>query len=82
MTPISYKRHGFPPTIIRHGVWLYARFTLSYRDIEGILAQRGIDVSYERARSWFLKFGPGIATARHITCGARSIMRARCSRFL
>lgn len=61
MTPLSFKRHRFPPTIIRRAVWLYARFTLSYRDIEEILAQRGIDVSYETVRSWFLKFGPGIA---------------------
>jgi transposase-like protein len=61
MTPLSFKRHRFPPTIIRHAVWLYARFTLSYRDIEEILAESGIDVSYETIRSWFLKFGPGIA---------------------
>ena len=61
MTHLSFKRHRFPPTIIRHGVWLYARFTLSYRDIEEILAERGIDVSYETARRWFLKFGPTIA---------------------
>lgn len=61
MNPLSFKRHRFPPTIIRHGVWLYARFTLSYRDIEEMLAERGVDVSYETVRSWFLKFGPGIA---------------------
>ena len=61
MTALSFKRHRFPPTIIRHCVWLYARFTLSHRDIEEILAERGIDVSYETARRWFLKFGPTIA---------------------
>jgi putative transposase len=61
MTALSFKRHRFPPTIIRHCVWLYARFTLSHRDIEEILAERGIDVSHETARRWFLKFGPTIA---------------------
>ena len=61
MSPLSFKRHRFPPEIIRRAVWLYARFTLSYRDIEEILAERGIDVSYETARRWCLKFGPTIA---------------------
>ncbi len=61
MTQLSFKRHRFPPTIIRHCVWLYARFTLSYRDIEEMLAARGVDVSYETVRRWFLKFGPAIA---------------------
>ena len=44
---ISYKRHRFPPEIIAHAVWLYFRFTLSYRDVEELLAERGLDVSYE-----------------------------------
>jgi len=61
MIPLLFKRHRFPSAIIRHAVWLYARFTLSYRDIEEMLAERGVDVSYETIRSWFLKFGPGIA---------------------
>jgi len=61
MKHISYKRHRFPPEIIRHAVWLYARFSLSYRDIEDLLAERGLDISYETARRWFLKFGPGIS---------------------
>ncbi len=61
MIPISFKRHRFQPEIIRHAVWLYARFTLSYRDVEEMVAERGIDVSYETIRRWFLKFGPGIA---------------------
>ena len=43
--PISFKRHRFPPEIIRHAIWLYARFTLSFRDIEELLAERGIDAS-------------------------------------
>ena len=48
MTTISFARHQFPPTIIRHAVWLYARFTLSYRDVEDLLAERGLEVSYLR----------------------------------
>jgi transposase-like protein len=51
-------RHQFPPAIIRHAVWLYVRFTLSYRDVEDLLAERGLDVSYETVRRWVLKFGP------------------------
>ena len=42
MFPISYRRHRFPPPIIQHAVWLYLRFTLSYRDVEELLAQRGL----------------------------------------
>lgn len=61
MQTISFKRHRFPPDIIRHTVWLYARFTLSYRDIEDLLSQRGLDISYETVRRWFLKFGGPIA---------------------
>ena len=54
---ISFARHQFPPAIIRHAVWLYVRFTLSYRDVEDLLAERGLDVSYETVRRWVLKFG-------------------------
>jgi transposase-like protein len=61
MRPISFRRHRFPPDIIRHSIWLYARFTLSYRDVEETLAERGLDISYETVRRWFLKFGPPIA---------------------
>jgi putative transposase len=50
---ISFGRHQLPPAIIRHAVWLYFRFTLSYRDVEDLLAERGLDVSYERVRRWF-----------------------------
>jgi len=49
MRPISFKRHRFPPEIIRHAIWLYARFTLSFRDVEELLAERGVDASYETA---------------------------------
>jgi transposase-like protein len=61
MKPISFKRHRFPPAIIRHAIWLYARFTLSFRDVEELLAERGIDASYETVRRWALKFGGIIA---------------------
>jgi putative transposase len=56
MAPISYRRHRFPPVVIQHAVWLYLRFTLSYRDVEELLAERGLDLSYESVRSWVLKF--------------------------
>jgi putative transposase len=55
---ISFARHQFPPAIVRHAVWLYVRFTLSYRDVEDLLAERGLDMSYETVRRWVLKFGP------------------------
>jgi putative transposase len=61
MASISYARHRFPPDVIRHAVWLYLRFTLSYRDVEELLAERGLDVSYETVRRWILKFGPQFA---------------------
>jgi transposase-like protein len=61
MTQLSYRRHRFPPPIIQHAIWLYLRFTLSYRDVEELLAERGLDVSYETVRRWVLKFGPMIA---------------------
>src|SRR6516164_7253774 len=50
MKPISYARHRFPPEVIRHAVWLYLRFTLSYRDVEDLLAERGLIVSNEAIR--------------------------------
>jgi transposase-like protein len=61
MKRISFKRHRFPPDVIRHAVWLYFRFTLSLRDVEELLAQRGIEVSYETIRCWTIKFGRQIA---------------------
>jgi putative transposase len=61
MKPLTFKRHRFPPDIIRHAIWLYARFTLSFRDVEVLLAERGIDTSYETVRRWRLKFGFAIA---------------------
>jgi len=53
----SYKRHRFPPAIIGHAVWLYFRFALSYRDVEELLAERGVIVTYETIRQWCRKFG-------------------------
>jgi putative transposase len=61
MSPISFKRHRFPADVIRQAVWLYFRFTLSIRDVEELLAQRGIEVSREAIRCWVIKFGPSIA---------------------
>jgi len=61
MQKLSYSRHRFPPLIIQHSIWLYFRFSLSYRDVEDLLAERGIDVSYETVRRWALKFGSAYA---------------------
>jgi len=61
MKPISFKRHRFKPDTIRLAVWLYFRFTTSLRDVEEVLAERGIDVSYETIRCWANKVGPAIA---------------------
>ena len=62
MRQLSFKHHRFPPDVIRCAVWLYFRFTLSLRDVEELLAQRGIEVSYETIRCWTMKFGPLIAS--------------------
>ncbi len=61
--PPSYRGYRFPPEIISHAVWLYHRFCLSFRDVEDLLAQRGVTVSYEAIRQWCLKFGPDYARA-------------------
>ena len=60
-TRLKYRRHRFPPQIISYAVRLYHRFTLSFRDVEDLLAERGITVSYEAIRLWCDKFGPGYA---------------------
>lgn len=62
MKPMSFKRHRFSPDVIRYAVWPYFRFTLSIRDVEELLAQRGIEVSREAVRCWVNKFGPLIAS--------------------
>ena len=61
MPPISYARRWFPPVIVQHAIWLYLGFTLSCRDIEDLLADRGLDISYEAVRRWAPKFGSAIA---------------------
>jgi putative transposase len=61
MKKICYTRHRFPPAIIHRAIWLYFRFPLSFRDVEEMLAERGIEVSFETVRRWVLKFGPAIA---------------------
>ena len=61
MKPISFKRHRFPADVIRQAVWLYFRFSLSFLDVEELMAARGVDVSYETIRCWTIKFGPLIS---------------------
>jgi len=61
MTKISYAGYRFPPEIIQQAIWLYLRFALSFRDVEDLLAERGIMVSYETVRRWVNHFGPIIA---------------------
>jgi len=63
MRAISFKRHRFPPEVIRLAVWLCFRFTLSIRDVEEMLAHRGIEVSRETVRCWVKKFDPRMAAS-------------------
>ncbi len=71
MKPISYRCHRFPPQIIQHAIWL--RFTLSYRDVEDLLAERGLDVSYETVCRCVLEFGHSYARRlRHFRSRALS----------
>ena len=72
------RRLSFPPEIIQHAIWLYLRFTLSFRDVEELLAERGIDVSHETIRRWVAVFGPVIARrlrALHINRSAARLSR-------
>jgi len=55
---ISYRGYRYPPEVISYAVWLYYRFTLSFRDIEDLLAERGVMVSYESIRLWCQEVGP------------------------
>jgi len=61
MKRISYAGYRFPPEVIQQAIWLYLRFTLSFRDVEDLLAERGILVSYETIRRWVNHFGPLVA---------------------
>ena len=62
-TTIKYKNHRFPVEIISHAVWLYFRFCLSFRDVEELLLERGVVVTYETIRKWCRKFGQPYAKA-------------------
>jgi putative transposase len=78
MRKFSYAGYRFPPEIIRQAIWLYLRFTLSLRDVEDLLAERGIGVSYETFRRWVNHFGPMIAAdlrSRRPTLKVKSSMR-------
>jgi putative transposase len=68
-----YKRHRFPPEVISHAVWLYHRFNLSHRDIEDLLAERGITVSHKSIRLWCIKFGSQYARRLKRRHGATAI---------
>ena len=68
---LSYRGYRFPPDIIARAVWLYHRFTLSLRDIEDLLAERGITVSYETIRQWCATFGPHYARRIRKSSGPR-----------
>lgn len=61
MPPPDYAGYRFPSDVIQRAVWMYLRFTLSYRDVEDLLAERGVEVSYETIRRWVTTFGPVIA---------------------
>ena len=61
ISPSRLKGHRFPVPIISYAVWAYLRFALSLRDVEDLLAERGITVSYETIRAWVRKFGPKIS---------------------
>jgi putative transposase len=52
MQLLSYRHHRFPPAVIQQAIWLYLRFTLCYRDVEELLAEQGLDLSYETVRRW------------------------------
>ena len=64
MGEVSYKGHRYPSKIIDHCVWLYFQFTLSLRDIEELMLERGVVVSYETVRRWCAKFGHAYANRR------------------
>jgi transposase-like protein len=79
MTSLSYRGHRFPAAIIQHASWLYLRFTLSYRDVEELLAERGLDLSYETVRRWVLKFGSLFARSMAGWPGSKENSELHCS---
>jgi transposase-like protein len=77
MAQLSYRRHRLPASIIQQAVWLYLRFTLSYRDVEDLLAERGLDIFYETVRRWVLKFGSLITRKLRQPAAAERPMASR-----
>jgi transposase-like protein len=73
LPPNLYRRHRFPGEVISHCVWLYYRFSLSYRDIELMMAERGVVLTYETVRDWCLKFGPYFANELNAGIARRSV---------
>lgn len=73
----TYKRHRFPPNISSYAVWLYYRFNPSHRDIEDLVAERGITVSYETVPLWSIKFGAKYANNRVWQSHEATLVRAR-----
>jgi putative transposase len=72
-----YRGYRFPPDVIAHAVWLYFRFHLSFRDVEELLAEREMIVSYETIRHWCYTFGPGYAADLQVHATAAPA-RGRC----
>ncbi len=71
----SYRGYRFPPNIISHAVWVYHRFSLSFREVEDLLAERGIIVTYETIRQWCATFG--LEYDRRLRCLARGDLRLK-----
>ena len=87
MITISYGGYRFPPEIIQHAIWLYTRFTPSFRDVEDLLAERGVMVSYETVRRWVSHFGTMVAAdlrkrrpKPYTTCWGGWSRRHRCAK--
>jgi hypothetical protein len=77
MSLLCYRRHRFTAEIIQHAIWLYLRFTLSYRDVKELLAERGLDISYETVRRWVLNADDASATAPSGTAASGRNIRPR-----
>jgi putative transposase len=77
MPPLSYSGYSFPRDIIQRAVWMYLRFTLSFRDVEELLAERGIQVTYETVRRWVLALGPAIARGLRMQRPGRMVGASR-----
>ena len=68
MNAISCRNLHFPTSIVQQTIWLYVRFNLSLRDVEELMAHRGVEVSYETVRRWVARFGPQFARRLRPTC--------------